>query len=186
MISNSDGYGAMKKIKQNCVTISGWGPGKPPGGGGVWAETWMRQTRQQALGWGDDVYKASQVVIRVEQVWRPQERCVQAPGELSWTLKMDRVPGPPVPCADLALAFCPLSYVITPSGSLPRGAESVTQWDQQGLYHQGQPQGLAHNGASAGGFWMTLRWGRWGCVAERKLHRLSSCESPGENWVHFL
>ena len=43
----------------------------------------MRQTRQQALGWGDDVYKASQVVIRVEQVWRPQERCVQAPGELS-------------------------------------------------------------------------------------------------------
>ena len=43
----------------------------------------MRQTRQQALGWGDDVSKASQVVIHVEQVWRPQGSCVQAPGELS-------------------------------------------------------------------------------------------------------
>ena len=52
----------------------------------LWAETWTRQTRPQALE-GDDLSKASQVVILVEQVWKSQRRCAQ-----------HRVLGPAVPC----------------------------------------------------------------------------------------
>lgn len=39
-------------------------------------ETWIRQTRQQALE-GGDLSEASQVAILVEQVWKSQGRCAQ-------------------------------------------------------------------------------------------------------------
>ena len=42
-------------------------------------ETWIRQTRQQALE-GGDLSEASQVAILVEQVWKPQRRYAQALG----------------------------------------------------------------------------------------------------------
>lgn len=48
-------------------------------------------------------------VILGELVWRLQGRCVQAPGDLSSTPKVDRIPGPAGTCADLTLLFGPLS-----------------------------------------------------------------------------
>ena len=159
----------------------GWGPRKSPGEVGVWAETGVRHTRQKVL-WGMTCPRPCRWIL-VEQVWKPQRRFAQALGSSPEHPKWAefRVLG----CSVLTWP-CPFaqSWVITPSGSLPHGTESVTQWNQQSLMHpRGQLWILAHSGASAGGFWMTLRWG---CIAVCKPHKLSSCESPGQNWVHFI
>lgn len=75
-----------------------------------WHLSWNLDLIDKATGPGwDDFPKALQEVMFVEQIWRPQGRCAQTPGELSSTLKMDRVPGPAVSCANLILALCLLN-----------------------------------------------------------------------------
>ena len=76
--------------------------------------------------------------LLVEQVWKPQRRYAQALGSSLEHPKWAefRVLG----CSVLTWP-CPFaqSWVITPSGSLPHGTESVTQWNQQGFIHPVSP-----------------------------------------------
>ena len=159
----------------------GWGPRKPPGEVGVWAETWFRHTRQQVLR-GMTCPRPCRWLL-VEQVWKPQRRYAQAlgtsPEHPKW--REFRVLGCSVrtwPCPFAELGH----YSIWFPSPWDWECHSV---ESTGFHASCIPRAWLTGEPLQVGFWVNLRWGRWGCVAEYKLPRLSSCESPGKNWVYF-
>ena len=97
--------GAMKKTKQNCVVISGWGSGKPPGGADF--EPRPGLDRPGHRPW------RGMTCPRPRRWWSLWSRFG------SHREGVPNIESSVLQCrADLALAFCPLIWAITPSSSL--------------------------------------------------------------------
>ena len=152
----NQGLSDNKQVTNNFQTVwktvigatLGWGTRNPPGGVGVWAETYFRHTRQQ-VWWRMTCPRPCRWLF-VEQVWKPQRRYAQALGSFpehpEWT--EFRVLGCSVltwPCrfthwVGLLLHLLPFCMGLRVSLSGINRASQI-------LY----PQGLAHRWASAGG-----------------------------------